>query len=519
MLVLRPPAAPYLDLVRQGDAHAANTERTAAVAAYRAAAHLRPGDPAPYLRLARLYLDWGRTDDALAAIAEAERLDRPGRFPSDAPRPQPARSSVRSSERLWIAAYTARADWPAVVEHAQALLALAPADADARHALARACVELQEWDEAQAEYEALLRANPADALAHERLGALLLGDDPAAIQHLFAARSGLANRLLAALQEAGGVGEPAYANARLGRVFFEAGEWALAARQFERALADNPAYPDAHAYLGHALDLMKRPAEARPHLLRAVELAPDSVVAHTFLGLHHDRLGDYSAARAEYETAYDLDPTNPATCVEIGQTWAAEGRYVAAEIWLREAVALRPDDPALWEALARFYLDHNVTAEGRGVEAATELVELAPDDARAHDLRGWAAFQVADYETAQGSLLRATSLNPLLASSYYHLGRLWAAQGAQQKAQEAFTRALDLDTTGELAPLIERVMPPPSPLPAREGRAPAPSPSQGEGWGEGEKCVCQGEIHPPPAPPCAGGESACPLSLPGRGLG
>ena len=203
---------------------------------------------------------------------------------------------------------------------------------------------------------------------------------------------------------------------------------------------------------------MGQPDEAWPHLQQAVTLAPDSVVAHIFLGLHHDRQGDLSSARAEYETAYDLDPTNPATCIEIGQTWAAEGRYVAAEIWLREAVSLQPDDPALWEVLARFYLDHNITTEEQGIEAAAKLVQLLPGDAHAHDLRGWAAFQVGDYDTAESSLLRAISLDPMLALAHYHLGRLRAAQGAHQEAQESLIRALDLDTTGELAPLVEQAM-------------------------------------------------------------
>ena len=135
--------------------------------------------------------------------------------------------------------------------------------------------------------------------------------------------------------EPGTAGDPAYVSALLGRVLFEEQEWVLAVRQFERALVHNPDYPDAHAYLGYALDQVGRPGEARSHLLRAVALAPDSAVVHVFLGLHYDRLGDFSAARAAYETAYDLDPDNPATCVEIGQTWAAEGRYMAAEIWLR----------------------------------------------------------------------------------------------------------------------------------------------------------------------------------------
>ncbi len=442
VVILRPLPMPYLDLLRQGDAHAAGAERTAAVAAYREAASLRPGDPVPYLRLARVYLDWGRTGDALAAVAEAERRGAQGGEP----------------DRLRVAMYAARADWPAVVEGAQGLLALDPADVQAGHALARAYVELREWDAARAAYEALLLADPSDALAHERLGILTLGEDPAAVQHLFAAQTDLAGRLLAARSAPGVADDPAYASALVGRVLFERAEWALAARCFEQALSHSPDFADVHAHLGYALDRMGHLAEARSHLLRALALAPGSVVAHTFLGLHYESLGDISSARAEYEAAYDLDPGNPATCVEIGQTWVAEGRYVAAELWLQQAISLRPDDPALWEVLARFYLDYNIAGEGRGIEAAETLARLSPGDACAHDLHGWAALQVGDYDTAEQSFQQAVALDPTLAVAHYHLGLLHAAQGAQAEARQAFARAVDLDKSGELAPLVERAV-------------------------------------------------------------
>lgn len=449
LFILRPLDTSYLALLRQGDEHAARAERTAAVAVYQEAARLRPNDPLLHLRLAQLYLDWGRTDEALDAIAQAQRLG----------------AKETDLERLWVAAHVARADWPAVVEHAQRLLALAPDERDARHALAHAYIELREWDAAQEEYQTLLRVDSTDSLAHERLGALLLGDDyDAAIQHLFAAQTELADRLLAALSpslgatEGGARMEAAYASAILGWPLLEAEEWALASLQFERALSYDPDYPDAHAYLGYALDHQGYSGEAGPHLQQAVAQAPDSAAAHTFLGLYYERLGDVASARAEYEAAYDLDPNNPAICVEIGQTWAAEGRYTEAEIWLREAVSLQPDDPMLWKVLTRFYLDHNIATAGRGVEAAARLVQLLPDDARAHDLRGWAAFQVGDYEQAEESLRRAVALDPALAAVHYHLGLLWSFRGLHRDAQEAFGRALDLDTTGELVPFIERTM-------------------------------------------------------------
>jgi tetratricopeptide (TPR) repeat protein len=180
------------------------------------------------------------------------------------------------------------------------------------------------------------------------------------------------------------------------------------------------------------------------------------VPVHTFAGLHHERQGDLTAARAAYEAAYDLDPDNPALCVEIGETWAAERRYVAAEIWLRAAVDLRPDDPLLWETLARFYLDHGIDVEGRGLEAAERLVELAPGSARAHDLLGWAALQTGAYDRAEEQLTRALALDEALAAAHYHLGLLWRARGEDALAGDAFQRALDLDTSGTLAPLIER---------------------------------------------------------------
>ncbi len=393
--------------------------------------------------MAQVYLDWGRTDEALAALSDAGRLCT-------------AEADRVRLERLWISAYTAAADWSAVAEHARRLLILVPGEPYARHALARANLEQRGCDEARAVYEAILRTDPADALAHERLGVLLLGSDPAAVQHLYAAGSDLAGRLLTALAEPGAAEDPAYASALAGRALFEVEEWALAACQFERALSYNPDYADAHAYLGHALDRLGEPEAAFAHLQRAITLSPDSAVAHIFLGLHYDRLGDWVAARAEYEVAYDLDTTNPATCVEIGETWAAEGNYVAAEIWLKEAVRIQPEDPALWAILARFYLDHSVATSGEAMSATEMLLTLVPDAAYAHDLRGWAALQAGDYDIAQDHLMEAIILDPMLAEAHYHLGLLWSILGQHRQAQEEFSRAGDLDVTGKLAPLIER---------------------------------------------------------------
>ena len=129
---------------------------------------------------------------------------------------------------------------------------------------------------------------------------------------------------------------------------------------------------------------------------------------------------------------------------------------MAAEIWLREAASLSPDEPAVWEALARFYLDHHIVSNERAMGATERLLALVPDDAEAHDLRGWAAVQTGSYDVAETHLTRALELDPELAAAQYHMGLLREAQGRNEEAKRAFQQAIDLDTEGTLSRLIER---------------------------------------------------------------
>jgi len=430
----------YLMLIRQGDEHARRFERTAAAALYGQAAAIRPHDPQAYLHAARLYLEWGRQEETQAAITQAAQAGA-------------AQSEV---EQLWIALYISQAEWPGVSAHARQLLARQPDDTTARHALAWALLEMRDWEAARREYETILRLDPGDTVAHERLGILLAGEDNRlARQHLSLADTGLAKQITAIL-DGEKTAEAAYVAVLLGRVLIEHEEWALSACQLSRAVTLHPYYADAHVYLGYALSRMGYPEMASYHLARGVELAPASPAAHILLGLHYKHLGNLSSARAEYEQAYDLDPRNPATCAELGLAWAAEGRYTEAEIWLRQATSLAPQDPRLWEILARFYLDYNLIGDEGIADVLARLLTLAPGEAWVYELQGRAALQAGKYEAARESLLKAVDLDPLLASAHYYLGLVYKAMGLREQALGSFRRASDLDTSGALRPLIER---------------------------------------------------------------
>ena len=420
-----PTADPFVLLLGEGDAQAAMGARTAAEGSYRAAAALRPADPAPHLRLARLYLDWGAAGEGLAALEAARELG----------------AAAAQVDALAADLYALQGDWEAVLASGQAALEANPGDVATRHRLALACLALERPADARIHYRAILALDPADALAHERLGILLTASETVtASEHLRAAATPLAADIAAALETAGD--DPSYRLARVGQLCLAHGQPLFAVWALQEAVARSPAYADAQALLGQALAQAGRSEAALEHLEAAVRLAPDSALARSLLGLYHLQAGNPEAARPHLEAAYELQPENPYFCLDLAALYAGLGQYAAADIWLEEATRLAPQDAAVWEAVARFYLDRAMVEQGLG--AAQTLVRLAPQSAMAHDLAGWGYFLAGRPADAEENLLRAVALDPTLAPAYFHLSQVYAYLGQDEQAQAAMQRAVDL---------------------------------------------------------------------------
>jgi tetratricopeptide (TPR) repeat protein len=230
----------------------------------------------------------------------------------------------------------------------------------------------------------------------------------------------------------------------------------LALRPLISAILHSPGYADAYAYLGQALDLLGWSDLAQAALQLALQRAPQSAIVQTLTGLYWDRHKSPALARQYYEAAFKQDPDNVALCLEIASTYAVENQYTAAEVWLLFAVEIAPDDARVWKMLSSFYLASGIDAKESGLWAATRLLELAPDDAYAHDLMGWAQFLSQEDTPARESLTKALLHDPTLASAHYHLGRLNARQNRYVEAAAAYRRAADYDVDGQLMALLER---------------------------------------------------------------
>lgn len=444
-LRLQPERDDYVTLIRDGDAHAALKEYSFAAHTYRQAATLRPGSPTPLLRLGQTFLAQAWYDRAQTALLIAHR--------NGGWTPELRLRMGQLYQRLGLEA-EAIAQW-------EAALAEDPHLAEARLELGWACLRRGAWDNARGAFEAILSRWDGDhrqywQAAHYGLGLLLAPEDPdGALHHLQIAAGGedraLADKAItlgAGLQQASSSAEPAHAAALMGQAYVRVEAWSLARHTLAQAVAAEPDYAEARAYLGHALDYLGNANEAERQLLGAVRLAPTETLPRYLLGLYYQRHEQPRQAAFQFRQALKLAPYDAALYAELGQAWLAEQNYGDAEVAFRAAAELASENAGFQLLLARFYVDRLIKVRTHGLLAARNAVQLDPTNATAFDLLGWAYYLAGFLDEAESTLSRAVTLDPDLASSRYHLGAVLLNRGQLAEANYQFWRAVDLDRAG-----------------------------------------------------------------------
>jgi tetratricopeptide (TPR) repeat protein len=444
-LRLQPERPDCVALVQQGDAHAARQEYSYAASAYRGAATLRPDSPVPLLRLGDTFLAQAWYGRAQAALLVAHRK---GGWTPDL--------RLRLG-RLYLGMGL---EEEAIVQWELAL-AKDPHLAEARLQLGWAYLRRERWDDAWAVFEAILfRWDDAHRQrwqgGHYGLGVLSAPEDPVvALRHLQIAAagpdrttSGRAIALGAVLEQVMSTPDPTHAAALLGQGYVGAEVWPLARRALAQAVAVEPEYAEALAYLGHSLDHLGHTAEAERHLQRATQLAPTTTLPRFLLGLYYRRHGRPREAVFQFRQALKLDPYDAALYAELGKTWLAERNYIDAESAFRAAVKLAPGNMDFQLLLARFYVDNLIKVRTHGLQVAHDAAWFDPENAQAFDILGWAYYLVGYLEEAERTLSRAVILDPDLASARYHLAVVRRQRGQLVAADVQFWRAIDLDRTG-----------------------------------------------------------------------
>ena len=432
LLALTPYPRAFAEAMRRAETHRASHEYGAALESYQKASQLDPESPLPWLRMGEVLLRQRRFDPAAVAFLEA------------------GLRGAATESLLGLGESRAGAgDWASAAGEWLRALALAPDDPRITIALGRASIALGQFDRAKDYLTRALRLQPSPqdiAAARGLLGRLCAGKDPDLAEAAF--REAGDQDMLAVLQAVRGEPAPARQALLLGIAFLQRDELALARYHLERAVALAPGDAEPLAYLAHSLDRQGETVAAKDLLERAQAIDEDSTLVLYFFATHQRLVGNLEEARTTLWQALLADPDNAALRAEMAGTFADQGEYPSAEEWYTGAVSSAPDDIDFHFMLVHFYLDHLYRVQDGGLPAAQKLLSLAPDDARAYDLLGWAYHLSGQHNEAITFLRQALARDPELASAHFHLGSLYASLGPQDLARRTLQRAIDLDTDG-----------------------------------------------------------------------
>ena len=167
----------------------------------------------------------------------------------------------------------------------------APLSTQGRELNAESLESQGKWDEAAAEYNAILKQQPSQPGIHYRLGRIILSK-PQTPTTMDDAR----NEFLAELKI-----DPKNAGAEyiLGELSRQAQQWDDAIEHFSRASKLDANFADAFMGLGFSLNSVGRHAEAIPPLETGVRLQPGNPTGHYQLAIAYNRVGRKEDAKRE----------------------------------------------------------------------------------------------------------------------------------------------------------------------------------------------------------------------------
>jgi predicted O-linked N-acetylglucosamine transferase (SPINDLY family) len=244
---------------------------------------------------------------------------------------------------------------------------------------------------------AVLRLAPDDADALSLLGEILLANgEPARAAH--------ALERLIALRPL-----DAAAQRRLATAWLETGRAADAARVLRTAIDLEPRSVRAHNNLGKALLQLGAVADAIACFEAALELDARHALAHHNLGLALRASGDLERAQAAFERALALEPRLFDAWVSRGAVLTELRRFEAALRCLDGALALRPGDAEALYGKAAALRKLNRLAEALG--ALDALLTSTPAHVGGWCARGLVAHEMGEDDAARGAYRRALELD------------------------------------------------------------------------------------------------------------
>jgi tetratricopeptide (TPR) repeat protein len=256
---------------------------------------------------------------------------------------------------------------PAAVEDFRAAVALDPGFLQARSNLGQALVKSGDVKRGGAEFDAVLRREPANVWALEGKAdqALASGDTDGAVAWLLKAA------------DAAPV-DPRFL-AEAGKILADRNRADEAIPLLRRSLELDPGYLKAFAYLGGIYVARKDYESAETVYRYAADYTPDDANATASHGRVLAILHRWNDAVARYRRATELDPGNGAYWLELGRCLTSLGRLDEALTVLGKARELTPANADVFLSVGDVHREAGRKPEA--IAAYRKYLDLAPADA------------------------------------------------------------------------------------------------------------------------------------------
>jgi tetratricopeptide (TPR) repeat protein len=395
----------------------------AAAAQYRVARAIRADSYAVLNNLAGALLEKGASDEALACLEEAKRLD-----------PAPVNAFTNLGNVL-----TTKRDWEGALANHREAVRRAPADPRVRYNMGITLMERGDVGAAIASFRDAIRLDPGLARLHINLGVALR-------------RRGDADGAIASFRTAIRLdpdGTAPVARHNLAMALEVKGDLDGAIANYRETIRLDPACALAHADLGNALVARRNPGAAIAPFKEAIRLDPTNHMFHYNLGVALVGTGDRAGAIAAWKEAIRLAPEHAESQYNLGVALSATGRADEAIPCYREAIRLSPG-----RSCAHFNLGLALFARGdrdAGIAELKEAARLDPGSAPIRYNLGLALGATGAHAPALTALEEAVRLNPAEAQYQFALGNALAAVNDRDGAVGAYRAVLRLDPAHVLA--------------------------------------------------------------------
>jgi protein O-GlcNAc transferase len=224
---------------------------------------------------------------------------------------------------------------------------------------------------------------------------------------------------------------------------FQAGNYAVARKYFQKILDENPAQSDALYLSGVIANEEGRREQAFDLVTRAIASDPTVASFHLTLADVHGALGRGQDAVASYRRAIALDPDDPQSRTGLGCALLDSGDHKQALEHLQNAVRLVPGI-----ALTHHNLGVALQALGRTEDAASsyrQALHLDPGHAQAGCNLGAVLHAQGKMDDAIACFRQTLDRSPNFAQAWSNLGVALQADHRVDEAESCLLRAVSLN--------------------------------------------------------------------------